>query len=148
MADLTSTITITGTINGRKISFSHTYTMEDVYDAGTRLCGQALNESNVLANEANAGTIGWLQDTPNFIALRNSNTQYWEKFILNTASPGIGLCLAPGQTAILNGTTGVGNLSNGTGSTTLRDVTEITTTTYTGQAHANPSVFVAFNAVS
>lgn len=35
MADLTSTISISGTVGTKTISFTHTYTLEDVIDAGT-----------------------------------------------------------------------------------------------------------------
>lgn len=34
MADLTSVIRISGTINGRKIDVTSTMTMEDIYDTG------------------------------------------------------------------------------------------------------------------
>lgn len=121
--------------------------MADVYDAGVRISGQANNDTPYVDNTSQA--IAWPQDTPNFFMLTNKNTQFWQLFTMTTGLPVFGLCCAPGQAAIIHGTTGVGNLTNAQNNTTLRDVTDVTTGSgMTGQAHGTPSVFVAFNAVS
>ena len=55
MANLVSTLRIAGRIGNRSISFTHTYTMTDVYDAGLRnSSGGTFDTSYLGGNNVNA----------------------------------------------------------------------------------------------
>ena len=116
MADgeLTSTITITGTVNGRKINVTSTMTMENVYDAGIAQAG---------ASEASYSSIGmgadrplsFEQNCPSYLFSVNRSTCETGMASLSDAgaSTVFSLVIPPGGFIILN------EDSNGAGMITL-----------------------------
>lgn len=147
MADLTSKLTIAGSVNGRKISFTHTYTMSDVYDVGDRISGQANNDTGYLSGSG--PVMDWAQDTPNYLFIGNKNTQYWSVVGLGNSGNMVYMCLAPGQCAVLHAVTAMANITAVANSTALLDVVDIDLgSSYQGQGHGTPVVYAAFNAVS
>lgn len=151
MADLTSTIKITGTINGRKIDFEHTYTITDVYDAGTHIATQLNNDASFAAEDAaGTGVWGYLQDTPNYMLFKNDSRQWPQIFELGTNGQDCAISVPPQGFALLAATTGCCNLTNAAGNTTLLDVEQITTGNgyATGAGLGVPTIYLAFNAVS
>jgi hypothetical protein len=70
MATLTSTITISGTINGRKISSESTMTLTDIYDAGIIQPADGEATYSTLGIGA-AGSIRFAQDCPSFLCMVN-----------------------------------------------------------------------------
>lgn len=151
MADLTSTLRISGTINGRKIDFEHTYTIEDVYDAGTHIATQQNSDSSFGAEDAAAtGVWGYLQDTPNYMLFKNDSRQWWQTFGLNNSTQYGAISIPPQGFAILHAVTGAFNVTNASGETTLLDVEDIGTASgyAPGSALGIPTIYLAFNAVS
>ncbi len=150
MANLVSTLRISGRIGNRSISFTHTYTMEDVYDAGLRnSSGGTFDTSYLGGNNVNAEEYLYLQDTPNYLLMANTNPQFPVVFNITSASAPIAeFALAPGAFCILGAVGGMLNLTNATGSTTLLDVGNVYGSGMPGFPSGTPAVFMAFNAVS
>lgn len=70
MADLTSTIKITGTINGQKISVTSVMTLTDIYDAGVSQPGDSeLSFSTIGFGTVKAATFE--QDCPSYLFVTN-----------------------------------------------------------------------------
>ena len=150
MADLVSTLRITGRIGNRSISFTHTYTMEDVYDAGLRNSSGAASSASYLGgNNVNAEQYLYLQDTPNYMLMANINPQFPVVFNITSSSAAIAeIICAPGSFCILGAVSGMLNLTNATGSTTLLDVGNVFGSSLQGFPMGTPSIFMAFNGVS
>ena len=145
---MTSTITISGSIGGRKINFTHTYTLENVYDIGTRIASRENRDAQFVANSSGA-VYGYLQDTPSLILLRNDSRQSMCSFTLTNAADPLVVHVYPRSFTLLHSTSGTYNLTNASGSTTLTDVTDIITDTgINGLPIGVPVVFLAFNAAS
>lgn len=150
MADLVSTLRITGRIGNRSISFTHTYTMTDVYDAGLRNSSGAASDASYLGgNNVNAEQYLYLQDTPNYLLMANISPQFPVVFnITSSSAPIAEMVLVPGSFAILGAVSGMLNLTNATGSTTLLDVGNVFCSSVPGIPIGTSAVFMAFNAVS
>lgn len=126
MSTLTSTIAITGTINGRSINISHTYTNEDIIDAGV------MSEEGV--GQIHHSTLGsapnnsYIQANPEYLAMVNKDAHGVTKMIMNTSGGDINFYLLPGTIAVLTSSPGTGiALATGTGtSIALGDLTIIT----------------------
>lgn len=122
---LTSTLTITGNVNGRKVGMSSTMTIENIYDAGIAQPGD---------NEQAYSTIGMSEDKaltfeqncPSYIfAVNRSPCETGIVALQNAATSAIyELVVPPGAFVILN------EYANGAGILTLS--TTITNTTLEG----------------
>lgn len=150
MADLTSTLRITGKIGNRTINFTHTFTMEDVYDAGLRnSSGAASSGSYMGGNNVNAEQYLYLQDTPNYMLMANINPQFPVVFnVTSSSAPIIEVICPPGAFCVLGANTGMVNLTNAANSTTLLDVGNVFGASLNGFPMGTPAVFMAFNAVT
>lgn len=151
MADLTSIITISGTLNGRKIDFTHTYTIEDVYDAGTHIATQMSPDNSFGADDGSGeGVWGYLQDTPNYMLLKNDSRQWQQVFLLETSGQDCLVSVPPQGFVIMHADVGCCNLTNSAGNTALLDVDNISAASgyATGAALGIPTIYLAFNAVS
>lgn len=150
MADLVSTLRITGRIGNRSISFTHTYTMTDVYDAGLRNSSGAASSSSYLGGSNVVGEqYLYLQDTPNYLLMANINPQFPVVFnVTSSSAPIIEIICAAGSFCILGAVSGMVNLTNATGSTTLLDVGNVFGNGLDGFPMGTPSIFMAFNGVS
>ena len=102
MADLTSTLTITGTANGKAISITHTFTLEDVYDAG------AVDEEGTGA-EYFVDQLLFNQNNPNYLMFANRDAAGVTAINL-TGSGGseLNFVLPPGALACLTAAEGTG----------------------------------------
>ncbi len=119
MADLTSTLTITGTVNGRSVSISHTFTLEDVYDAGS------LDEEGVGREHLIAARLAFNQNNPNYLACVNKDAFGVTEMVFTTSGSTISFTMNPGAIVCLTSAEGTGLLidtSTGTG-ITLEDLT-------------------------
>ena len=152
MADLTSNIRITGTIDGRKIEFAHEYTLENIYDAGQRTHGNwGYTGHYVGASPSTSAPPSYLQDTPTYVLLRNTSLQYPTEVEFNNIT-GMFFWLWPGQTVILNAnsnSSGMANYTNASGETTMDDPGDIWFDNInTGNTSGSPYAMWAFNAIS
>lgn len=151
MSTLTSTITVSGTIAGRKINFSHEYTIENVYDAGQRTYGNWGWSGPYVAEQLNSLPPAYLQDTPTYLLLRNTSSLYPSEVTI-TGISGFVFWLWPNQTVIINSNTassGTGNYTNGSGATTLLDFEGVEFDNInTGNYGGSPYAMFAFNAIS
>ena len=83
MANLVSTLTISGSVNGKKINVSHTYTMEDVYDAGTHDRSVLSVSPSIYSGDNPGGNeITFNQDTPNYFMIVNKDTHGVAKAVI------------------------------------------------------------------
>ncbi len=151
MADLTSNIRITGTIDGRKIEFAHEYTLENIYDAGQRTWGTFGWTGPYVGASPSTTPPSYLQDTPTYLLLRNTSLLYPTEVEFNNIT-GMFFWLWPGQTVILNAnsnSSGMANYTNATGETTMDDPGDIIFDNInTGNASGSPYAMWAFNAIS
>lgn len=149
MADLTSSLTITGSIGGRKITYAHVYTMEDVYDAGCRTSGFFNQDSPYGSLSAGGGALNFPQDTPNYLMARNaSGTTPMTADITLAGGAVIRMALLPGQMAVIHGTTGMANASAVAATATLLDAVSLGVGSMGFYGHGQPQLYVAFNAVT
>lgn len=126
MSTLTSTIAITGTINGRSINISHTYTNEDIIDAGV-MSEEGVGQQHI-ATGGDASNNSYIQANPEYLAMVNKDAHGVTKMIMNTSGGDINFYLLPGTIAVLTSSPGTGiALATGTGtSIALGDLTNIT----------------------
>ena len=127
MADLTSTVTITGIVNGRRLSISHTCTVQDVYDAGLILSDNS--GANPAAYAGTASNITLAQGSPSFIFVRSNTVSTPSLVQLQMASDNdYVLCgLAGGQMLILHEYEGgAGVAAIGVNQTALEEVVVVT----------------------
>lgn len=71
MATLTSTITISGTINGQKINVTSTSTLEDIYDAGMLQPADSLVGNSGMSFDTNGGIVRFNQNCPSYLMVIN-----------------------------------------------------------------------------
>ncbi len=151
MADLTSNIRISGTIDGRKIEFSHEYTIEDIYDAGQRTYGNWGWTGPYVGVSPSTTPPSYVQDTPTYLLLRNTSLLYPTEVEFDGIA-GLLFWLWPGQTVILNAnstSSGMANYTNATGETTMDDPGDIIFDNInTGNTSGSPYAMWAFNAIS
>jgi hypothetical protein len=143
MATLTSRLNISGIVGTRRISFEHTYTMEDVYDAVLRASSNPFNFDYYAGQTDN---VLYLQDTPNYVFLHNSSLQVPVvfKFGVGATNTPMVVC-TPGAICITHGAV---TLNTSSGTTSLGDVTNIAATGVTGLSNGKPATLLAFNAAT
>jgi len=120
MADLVSTLTISGTINGKTVTYSNTFTVTDIEDAGDIVGTSAQN--NVLSGGAafpgDPPSLDY--SAPQFMIFQN--TSDCDRLILtmtNSAGPvDASVHMNPGEMFILNKATDGGAFNNSASATT------------------------------
>ena len=140
MADLTSTLTITGTVNGRSVSISHTFTLEDVYDAGS------LDEEGVGREHLMAARLAFNQNNPNYLACVNKDAFGVTEMVFATSGSTINFTLNPGAIVCLTAAEGTGLLldtATGTG-ITLEDLATLTS----DNVHTGTGALLPFGRIS
>ena len=148
MADLTSIIRITGTIGGRTLNFSHTYTLEDVYDVVQTSADPAGSTLGTIGNNEEAGQEAIMPQAGfDYLFFRNNSPQHYSGIGLNATSKSVQLVCSPNQFGIL--------CSNATGETygatatlpaTLIDPESVSLTGVVGVCNGSVSVLAAYNA--
>lgn len=101
MADLTSIIRITGNIGGRTLNFSHTYTLEDVYDVVQTSADPAVGTGTIGNNEEAAQEAIMPQAGFDYLFFRNNSPQHYSGIGLNATSKSVQLVCSPNQFGIL-----------------------------------------------
>lgn len=151
MADLTSNIRITGTIDGRKIEFAHEYTLENIYDAGQRTWATFGWTGPYVGASPSTTPPSYLQDTPTYLLIRNTSVNY-PCLVEFDGIAGLDFWLWPAQTVILNAnstSSGMANYTNATGETTMDDPGDIIFDQLNaGSYGGSPYVMWVFNAIS
>ena len=151
MANLTSTITITGAIGGRKVDISHTYTVEDVYDAFSRhTAANAGSVGGFMSRQSDAGTYGYAQNSPNYVFMANASVSGISVIDFSLSGPvSAGIVLMPLHFCILHGINGFMDVSGVSGNTAMRDLLDLGTSTgISGFQTGIPKVFAAFFATT
>lgn len=152
MADLTSTLRIQGTIGGRVVNFSHTYTISDVYDVALRSSGHAFNYDSFMGEEDGAAqtqNVFYFQDTPNYLAMAATHPQFPTVFNLETSGTNdVRLVCAPGAFVVLHANTAMISQNTTNGGTTLNDVENIGVNALQGFPNGQANVMAVFNAVT
>ena len=120
MADLVSTLTITGTINGRTVTYSNIFTVEDIEDAGDIVGTSAQN--NVLSGGAAFPGDPPSMDysAPQFMVFQNTaDSDRLQLTMTNNTGPVNAVVhLNPGEMFILNKATDGGGFNNSATATT------------------------------
>lgn len=128
MADLTSTLAITGTVGGRTINIQHTMTLADIYDAGV------YREETVGTDHATMNGAGpnnsYAQNSPNYLLLLNTDPHGLSDFDLT--GPNISIHMLPNTVAVLNATAGMALETNSNSSIALVDLDVLTSDSTTG----------------
>ena len=126
MADLTSTISIQGSVGNQSVSWSHTATITDIVDAGTRLAagseiiGYTAMDDNAMLDDLTSPIFS--QTTPAYLFLNNDASSMPTLPQVKTSVVGIAASfyMAPGSCVILMDPNGIGMIGN---SSTDVDVT-------------------------
>ena len=154
MADLVSTVTMSGRIGSRTVSFTHQYTLEDVYDAGQRLSEVVQATNNVLSDGDldGDGPPTFIQFNPSYLFLCNEAASMPMAYQLNNdaGSKAITLNILPKAFAVLMepSTGGLFNISATATTSTLLDVDGVDAGTSADSYTGIPSVLVAYNGAS
>ncbi len=114
MANLTSTVEITGTVNGRKVNVSSTMVMENVYDAGIAQPGDSETAFASVGFGGSTAAMTFTQDCPSFLfSVNRSPNETAAVAIQNASTSAIRyMVLTPGQFVILNEYTNGAGLIN------------------------------------
>lgn len=142
---MTSTLTIVGNVNGRKINVTHEYVMEDVYDAGVHF-REGDTQTLMTSNTAGGEEITFSQDTPNYLMCSNASTFGVSRVDINGSSSVVGFYLPPGGLFCLTGRLGLVMATSSSTSITLEDVASVVPTSVPPMPPGRISLFVAFNA--
>jgi hypothetical protein len=142
MADLTSIVRILGSIGGRSINFSHTYTLEDVYDVVQTSADQASTTGSI-ANADDGGEANVPQAGFDYLFFRNNSPQHFSGINLVATSETAGLICSPNQFGIM--------CSNATGEFfgtggTLINVESVSAVNITNACGGSVSILAAYNA--
>lgn len=148
MADLTSIITVSGNVNGRRVQFTHTYTITDVYDVASRASTEAAEVTNYADQGSVGGVIGYRQPGPNFMIGKNSSATHPVQVSLFNSATRIDIAILANQFFILAGDDGLFNVTSSGNETSLLDVDSISTAVVPGLSIGVPSVLMAFKAAS
>ena len=125
MADLTSTLTITGTVNGRAVSITHAFTLEDVYDAGV-VDDQETGQTHVAPGGGGALTM-FNQNNPNYLMAANRDACGCTQERISAGGNDHNFNLSPGQLFCLTAAEGTGMVLSTSSATSiaLDDVTAV-----------------------
>ena len=124
MADLTSTISISGTIGGKSYKRSSVFTLEDVYDYGQATADDTLSAmASASFRSTNAAGMNFSQDCPSYLLAANNSVS--QAGMLSMNNPGgsklMSLILAPGQfVVLLEYTQGAGIITTNTTASTSK----------------------------
>ena len=126
MADLISTISIQGSVGNQSVSWSHTATITDIVDAGTRLeadseiIGYTAMDDNAMLDDLASPIFS--QITPAYLFLKNDASSMPTLPQVKTSVVGIAASfyMVPGSCVILMDPNGIGMIGN---SSTAVDVT-------------------------
>lgn len=148
MAELVSTLRISGSVNGKKINFTHTYTLEDVYDAGVN--DVEFDSAYILANASTVGgtQVAFEQNTPNYLLAVNNDTVGTSILDITLTGGTTYIYLQPKCFTCLTGTQGIS--TGAASSTDIADesVTSITNTAIPPITGGRFSVLLAFNSTT
>lgn len=128
MADLTSTIFIQGSVGNQSVSWSHTATITDIVDAGTRFEGRPGGGSGYTSmDDTISGTNSspiFEQLTPNYLFNKNDASSIYTSVQLELTGgvKVMALDIAPGGCAVIMDNDGTGMIDY---SATITDVTLI-----------------------
>lgn len=153
MADLTSSIQVSGTINGKVFSFTHEYVLENVYDAGT-LDRSTFREVDGLAANAGVSGIGPMfpQAAPDYIFAKNSATSSPYGLTLNSDTGSISTTIdIHGNGFVIMPTPSTGGNFGKSATDTDFDLDDLSSLDMTSAGlgfTGLPSVLVAFNTAS
>lgn len=113
MADLRSTLTITGTVNGRAVSITHEFTLVDVYDAGV------VDEEGTGASYL-GGEVIFNQNNPNYLMFANRDVSGVTQIALTGSGTSvINIPLNPGAIVCLTAAEGTGLILDTTSATSI-----------------------------
>ena len=103
MAELTSIISVSGTVGSKQISFSHTYTLESVVDAGGWYGANPNAGTAQTGQHGNADQLNFLPPTFSYAFISNESTNHAAVVVLQDIDSSIDtdLFLMPGQFAVL-----------------------------------------------
>jgi hypothetical protein len=158
MADLKSTVTITGVVNGKKFNYVHEWAVEDVYDVGRIMMDS--HDAGYSSSGTSSKAYSYEQDCPSYLMAANASTGVPGAIALTNegASKEFYLILQAGQFVIL------GESANGDGimttnatdtTTSIESISEIKATTIGGVVaggvgnifnHIKASFLIAFQA--
>lgn len=122
MADLTINLAITGTVNGRKYSFTDTWTVDDIYDVGFAAPMENRGGEAAIGFSSGASPLSFSQDCPSIIfAANKSSSEFATLDLTNTGGTKMfSLVLRPLQFAILpEHTNGAGLITTNATATTI-----------------------------
>ena len=154
MADLVSTLTMSGRIGTRTISFTHQYTLEDVYDAGQRITEGPASINNYVTDGAldGQGPPTFIQFSPSYMMLVNEASSMPMTFQLNNnAGPKeVSLSVVPKGFVILcePSTGGLFNRTAVANTSVLLDCDSVDPGLSAAMYTGIPSVLVAYNGAS
>ena len=148
MADLSSIITVSGNVNGRRVQFTHTYTITDVYDVASRASAEGTEASNYMESAGKGGAIGYRQNGPNYLIGKNSSAVQPMLISIFNSTDQVDVVLGANQFFIIAGDDGLFNVTGSTGETSLLEVDRVDALKVPGFSAGVPSVLMAFKAAS
>jgi hypothetical protein len=108
MATLKSTLSIRGIVNGRSVNIEHTFTLEDVYDAGYHAREFGNQQSLITGNTSGGDPVTFTQDTPQYLLAVNRETYGVDALRLSgTTMVDIDFLMPPNAIMCIGGTQGI-----------------------------------------
>ena len=147
MADLTSTLSISGTVNGRRISIDHVYTMENAYDAGVHY-REGVQGTLMTGDAPNGSAVTFVQDTPNYMLVANHSQYGVGECLMSLSGSQVSFMLPPGGLACLTGRLGLALATTSATSTSVEDVSSIVMNDVQPYPPGRLSLMVGFNGIS
>jgi len=108
MATLKSTLSIRGIVNGRSVNIEHTFTLEDVYDAGYHAREERTLQYLIMGNNAGGPAVTFPQDTPQYLLAVNRDTYGVDALrMAGTGVVEIDFLMPPNAIMCIGGTQGI-----------------------------------------
>jgi len=145
MATLKSTLSIRGIVNGRSVNIEHTFTLEDVYDAGYHAREFGNSQYLITGNTSGGNAVTFPQDTPQYVLAVNRDTYGVDALRLSgTGIVNIDFLMPPNAIMCIGGTQGIAYAGTSATSITLGPLDTLELTPLSMLPSGSTSVLVAY----
>jgi len=145
MATLKSTLSIRGIVNGRSVNIEHTFTLEDVYDAGYHAREFGNQQYLITGNNAEGDAVTFTQDTPQYLLAVNRDTYGVDALRLSgTTMVAIDFLMPPNAIMCIGGTQGIAYAGTSATSISLASLDTLHLTPLSMLPAGSTSVLVAY----
>jgi hypothetical protein len=145
MATLKSTLSIRGIVNGRSVNIEHTFTLEDVYDAGYHAREYGNQQSLIVGNSTEGDPVTFPQDTPQYVLAVNRDTYGLDALrMAGTTMVDVDFLMPPNAIMCIGGTQGIAYAGTSATSITLASLDTLTLVPLSQLPPGRTSILVAY----